>query len=242
MLPIKYYISEKYHQLERKSIFNRMPQYVGIDIMLEELGSYVVSERDHKANLLIRNPNGIELISNICRHRQALLFQDNGQTDKIICPFHRWQYDLTGKLINAPLFKGPPCDGLENRTLFSWKHFLFKHQLPNIILQDNSLLHAIQLNDYQFSNTKALKANYNWKIFVDNYLDDYHMTSMHPGLRHLVNLDDLNWEFYEGMSVQKIALKNHISSSKSDNFNAWAQLIHRIKEERPNIQLYDIGC
>jgi choline monooxygenase len=55
--------------------------------------------------MLVRSPQGIELMSNVCRHRQALMFKGRGNADNIVCPLHRWTYDLKGELIGAPHFQ-----------------------------------------------------------------------------------------------------------------------------------------
>jgi phenylpropionate dioxygenase-like ring-hydroxylating dioxygenase large terminal subunit len=52
-----------------------------------------------KVALLVRNSTGVELLSNVCRHRQALMLNGSGQVDTIVCPLHRWTYDLEGQLL-----------------------------------------------------------------------------------------------------------------------------------------------
>ena len=42
--------------------------------------------------------DGVELISNVCRHRQAVMLRGRGNTgSNIVCPLHRWTYDLQGR-------------------------------------------------------------------------------------------------------------------------------------------------
>ena len=45
---------------------------------------------------LVRNGERIELLSNICRHRQAIMLTASGNVQNIVCPVHRWTYDLSG--------------------------------------------------------------------------------------------------------------------------------------------------
>src|SRR5690606_41732403 len=44
--------------------------------------------------------------------------------------------------------------------------------------------------------------NYNWKTFIEVYLEDYHVEPFHPGLGNFVTCDDLRWEFKPEFSVQ----------------------------------------
>jgi phenylpropionate dioxygenase-like ring-hydroxylating dioxygenase large terminal subunit len=41
------------------------------------------------------------------------------------------------------------------------------------------------------------ECNYNWKTFIEVYLEDYHVGPFHPGLGSFVTCDDLRWEFKE---------------------------------------------
>src|SRR5437879_8863945 len=59
--------------------------------------------------VLVRNENGIELLSNVCRHRQAILLEGRGNAQNIVCPLHRWTYDMKGELLGAPHFPENPC-------------------------------------------------------------------------------------------------------------------------------------
>ena len=39
------------------------------------------------------------------------------------------------------------------------------------------------------------ECDYNWKTFIEVYLEDYHVGPFHPGLGSFVTCDDLRWEF-----------------------------------------------
>ena len=54
------------------------------------------------AQALVRNGDRVELLSNICRHRQAIMLKGRGNAQNIVCPIHRWTYDLQGELLGAP--------------------------------------------------------------------------------------------------------------------------------------------
>ena len=77
------------------------------------------------AQMLVRNANGVELLSNVCRHRQALMYNGRGNTRNIVCPLHRWTYDLKGELLGAPHFADKPCLNLGRTPLQHWNGLLF---------------------------------------------------------------------------------------------------------------------
>ena len=57
----------------------------------------------------MRNAAGVELISNVCRHRQASCSRAAATPQNIVCPLHRWTYDLKGELLGAPHFAETPA-------------------------------------------------------------------------------------------------------------------------------------
>ncbi len=234
ILSTSHYIDKQYFELEQEHIFKKHPIYMGCKQMVPELGNYFVCQRNSGNVFLIHNASGVEVISNICRHHQALILENAGKINKITCPFHFWQYDLAGTLRKAPNFPGLPCIQLDKTVTHSWENLLFKNQPPAIEIKKKSLLTDFSFEAYRYHNSAILPAAYNWKIFIDNYLDDYHIPAIHPGLKNLVDLNNLEWEFSLSFSAQRIGIKNKILQSTSEHFNGWKNLIQEI--EQSNIQ------
>jgi len=77
--------------------------------MVPNSGDYhTLAWMDH-AKLLIRNAQGVDLLSNVCRHRQAVMLEGRGHARNIVCPLHRWTYDTRGQLLGAPHFPDNPA-------------------------------------------------------------------------------------------------------------------------------------
>ena len=88
-LPVDWYLDPKILEIEKRILFDQGPGYVGHEVMVPNVGDYYVPEWMNNAKILVRNENGIELLSNICRHRQALLLKGRSNTKSIVCPIHR---------------------------------------------------------------------------------------------------------------------------------------------------------
>ena len=108
-LPVSAYFDVELYQREIELLFKQGPGYIGHELMVPDSGSYRTLEAENEGRVLVRNPDGIELLSNVCRHRQALMLNGSGQTENIVCPLHRWTYDLDGHLLGAPHFEDKPC-------------------------------------------------------------------------------------------------------------------------------------
>ena len=77
--------------------------------MIPEVGDYKTLAAENEGRVLVRNQSGIELLSNVCRHRQAIMLNGQGNTKNIVCPLHRWTYQMDGTLLGAPHFDEQPC-------------------------------------------------------------------------------------------------------------------------------------
>ena len=61
---------------------------------------------------------------------------------------------------------------------------------------------------YMLDRVEMHQCNYNWKSFIEVYLEDYHVAPFHPGLGQFVTCDDLKWEFADWANLQFVGLDN----------------------------------
>src|SRR5947209_5086930 len=98
-LPVSAYCDPAVLAAEHRLLFNRGPGYVGHELMVPNPGDYYALAWRGNAQALVRNGNDVELLSNVCRHRQAIMLEGRGNASNIVCPIHRWTYDLKGQLL-----------------------------------------------------------------------------------------------------------------------------------------------
>ena len=78
------------------------------------------------------------------------------------------------------------------------------------------------------------ECNYNWKTFIEVYLEDYHVGPFHPGLGSFVTCEDLRWEFKDQYSVQTVGVANRLGKAGSPVYERWhKQLLDYRKGEPP---------
>ena len=82
-LPVSWYCDPEIYAAEQENLFPRAPSYVGHELMAPNVGDYCALESRGNAQALVRNAGGIELISNICRHRQAIMLNGRGNNANI---------------------------------------------------------------------------------------------------------------------------------------------------------------
>ncbi len=224
-LPVSLYFDEKVFELEKRLLFDAGPGYVGHELMVPEVGNYRSLEWLDHSKLLFRTADGIHQLSNVCRHRQAIMLQGSGTTDHIVCPVHRWTYDQAGTLLGAPHFPTNPCLHLQRDTLEKWQGLLFKGpRRPADDLAGMAVAPEFDFSGYKLDRVEIHECNYNWKTFIEVYLEDYHVEPFHPGLGNFVTCDDLTWQFGEWYSVQRVGIRS-LARPGSEAYRKWHEVL-----------------
>ena len=223
--PTSWYCDPRVYDAEMRSLFTRAPGYVGHELMVPNAGDFCVLPGRHNAQSLVRSAEGVELLSNVCRHRQALMLKDRGNAPVIVCPIHRWTYDLKGALIGAPQFAVKPCASLGRTPMQNWNGLLF--DVPRDVAKDLAGLGtgALDFSGYVLDRVALHEVNYNWKTFIEVYLEDYHVGPFHPGLGKFVTVDDLKWEFAPWASLQTVGLNAGLAKAGSKTYERWHKAV-----------------
>jgi choline monooxygenase len=225
-LPVSAYCDPAVFDAEQRLLFASGPGYVGHELMVPEPGDYHALGWRNDAQVLVRNANGVELLSNVCRHRQAIMLKGKGNAQNIVCPIHRWTYDLKGELLGAPHFADKPCLNLGKSPLQNWNGLLFDGARD--VHRDLASLSVAQ--DFDFSNhvldrVEVHELRYNWKTFLEVYLEDYHVQPFHPGLGQFVTCSDLRWSFGEWYSVQTVGINNGLARPGTKTYARWHKAV-----------------
>jgi len=226
-LPVTVYFDEALLKQEIQQLFRDGPRYAGHELMVPNVGDFATLAWENEGRLLVRNPQGIELLSNVCRHRQAKMFNGRGNASNIVCPLHRWTYDLKGELIGAPHFGETPCLNLSNTPLQNWNGLLFERNGFDVakILGNLGVTKDLDFSGYMLDHVEVHECDYNWKTFIEVYLEDYHVEPFHPGLGSFVSCDDLKWEFGDQYSVQTVGVHNALAKHGSPTYQKWQEQI-----------------
>jgi phenylpropionate dioxygenase-like ring-hydroxylating dioxygenase large terminal subunit len=228
-LPIDWYLNPDIYALEQSVLFNNAPQYMGHQLMVNNAGDYHVIDWMKNAKALVNQAGEISLISNVCRHRQAIMLKGSGNTEHIVCPLHRWTYDLNGQLMGAPHFAEKPCLHLNKSPLINWQGLLFDvSAAPHRIDEELDKLGCKQdfdFTDYQLDRLAVEHYHFGWKTFIETYLEDYHVGPFHPGLNQFVDCDNLQWDFGENYSAQMVGYKPAPDQHASTAYQQWQQAV-----------------
>lgn len=241
-LPVSAYFDEARHAREVERLFRRFPRYVGHALTVPEVGDFQTLAHERDGRVLVRTSpgapqggsgsvDGIALLSNVCRHRQAIIKNGRGNAGgNIVCPLHRWTYDLDGRLLGAPHFADNPCLDLGSTPLSQWNGLLFEG--PGDIARElaNVRIPELDFSGYLFDRVEVHECAYNWKTFIEVYLEDYHVGPFHPGLGQFVSCDDLSWQYGRHHSVQTVGINSGLQRPGTPTYRAWHDQVMRLSD------------
>lgn len=234
-LSVATYFDEALFRDEQRLIFERSPRYLGHELAVPEVGDYQALVQEGGGRALIRTAEGVELISNVCRHRQAVMLRGRGNANgSIVCPLHRWTYGLDGTLLGAPHFEHDPCLNLANYPIQTWHGLVFEARAGRNVAADLAGLGCakdLDFSGYVFDHAHLHECDYNWKTFIEVYLEDYHVIPFHPGLGNFVTCEDLRWEMSREYSVQTVGIARGggkaLGKAGSDIYRRWQEQVLR---------------
>ncbi|MBS3997029.1 MAG: aromatic ring-hydroxylating dioxygenase subunit alpha [Hydrogenophaga sp.] len=248
-LPVSSYFDPALFQRELETVFQRGPRYVGHRLAVPERGDYHALPQEAGGRALVHTANGVELVSNVCRHRQAVMLKGRGNLNQtqsgsaggnIVCPLHRWTYSggqhaqgaAAGNLLGAPHFAQDPCLNLNNYPLREWNGLLFEDNGRDIDadLANMGPRAALSFEGMVLDHVELHECNYNWKTFIEVYLEDYHVAPFHPGLGNFVTCEDLRWEFKPEYSVQTVGAANLLGKAGSPVYQRWQQQLMQYRQ------------
>ncbi|NDY91732.1 aromatic ring-hydroxylating oxygenase subunit alpha [Ideonella livida] len=235
-LSVSTYFDGDLFKREQELIFQHGPRYLAHELSVPQLGDYYALPQEGEGRMLVRTRDGVQLVSNVCRHRQAIMLKGRGNTkSSVVCPLHRWTYDLQGKLIGAPHFDHDPCLHLNNYKVRTWNGMVFEDNGRDIAADLAGLGPRADLDfsGYVLDHVEMHECRYNWKTFIEVYLEDYHVGPFHPGLGHFVTCDDLRWEFGKHHSVQTVGIHDQLKQVGSPVYRRWRDQVLQAHDGQP---------
>jgi choline monooxygenase len=188
------YYDRSVFDVEREKIFSRSWQVVGHSSQVAAPGDYFTTELVGEPLVFVRGLDGqLRGFYNVCRHRAGPPAEGCGSRKLFRCGYHGWTYGLDGSLISATEIEGvegfrPDDFALAPVRTEEWFHLIF----ANLDAQALPLRECVgqlrgQAEKFPFSGMKLFERRTydmkcNWKTYVDNYLEGYHLPSVHPGL------------------------------------------------------------
>jgi choline monooxygenase len=198
-LPAPLYTDAAAYETERRVVFARSWQLVAHAGDLAGAGDHVVAEIAGLPIVVVRGGDGVlRAFHNVCRHRAGPLALCNGKgANALRCKYHGWTYTLEGRLRAATEMQDARdfdvgSISLPEVQVDAWRGLVFvaaerAPPLAEVLAGIDARLRGRRLDDLVFARRISYEVACNWKTYVDNYLEGYHLPHVHPGLNRLLD-------------------------------------------------------
>ncbi|MEQ9103062.1 MAG: SRPBCC family protein [Rhodothermales bacterium] len=221
-IPSAWYTDPAFHAFDLAAVLARSWQYVGPASDVAEPGSYVTDFVAGNPVLVARDRTGaLSAFYNVCKHRGGPLATDRcGRAQMLRCQYHGWTYRMDGMLRGVPRFDRTELFDKKNYGLTPigveiWEGLLFVCLEPENATPIAELfagipehIAPIRLTDPAFRVRDSYDVACNWKVYVDNYLEGYHIPLVHPELCELLDYRSYETETFTHYSLQHSPIKN----------------------------------
>ena len=181
-------------RLERETVFTRAWRLIGHENMLAGAGDFLTDDFAGWSILAVRGKDGaVRAFHNVCPHRAGpLATEAMGHCDgAITCRYHGWRFTFEGRLQSARDFGAaagfdPREHGLTPVRLETWRGFLFV-TLSDAAPPITDMMAPVEASWAEetvqpFALRRSHMIRCDWKVYVENYLEGYHVPLIHPGL------------------------------------------------------------
>lgn len=217
-IPARCYTDPVFFALEQEKIFGRHWQPVGRVADLADSGAFLTADVAGESVVVVRDGEALRGFHNICLHRAGAVAAGCGKRQTLQCRYHGWTYRLDGSLLRAPEMEGtagfdPDAMRLMPVQVATWGPLVF----VNLDLKAPPLAHFLEgipertarfrPEAMRYVMRKSWTVACNWKVYVDNYLEGYHLPAVHPGLYKELDYDAYRVEPHRWWSLQHAPLR-----------------------------------
>ncbi|MCI5096194.1 MAG: ring-hydroxylating oxygenase subunit alpha [Rhodobacteraceae bacterium] len=197
------YVQREWFAADQSEIIAKTWQWVCHVEKLRNPGSYVTIEIAGQPIAVVRDREGdLRAFYNVCKHRAHELLKGEGETTRIMCPYHAWVYKLDGQLVRAPetehledFSTGDIC--LDQVQVEEFAGFIYVNLDPTAAplrevsgdLETEIRHWAPDIEQLTFGHRLTYDIKSNWKNVVDNFLECYHCPTAHKDFCDLVDMD-----------------------------------------------------
>lgn len=158
--------------------------------------------------------DALHCLSNVCTHRGNLVAEGPGHEKFLRCRYHGRRFGLDGCFQSMPSFEGvegfpSAADDLPKVPLGRWRRFLFASLDPAETLE--SLMAPVEERVgflpidqavFEPARAKEYAMRAHWALYVDNYLEAFHIPFIHPGLTQALDVSQYRTECFGTSNLQ----------------------------------------
>ena len=242
-LASRFYTDPAVLEIERSKIFRRTWQLVGtlsqpcgevdgVKRTIADPETFFTTDVAGEPIVVVRDKQGtLRAFSNVCRHRAGPIAAGRGCKNVLRCGYHGWTYALDGRLIGTPDVDGVEffdrsCMGMVPLQVETWGQFIFVNfdgeaePLTAFLGEIPRQCRGFEFAGLELAERREYVIDCNWKVYVDNYLEGYHIPIAHPGLMREIDYSQYRTETFRYYSQQFAPIRAMKKEESADRLYA----------------------
>jgi len=218
-LPSAFYTSQEVFDAAKERIFARSWQYIDRSDIVSVPGqaspaTLLEGCLDEPILFTRDRDDSLHCLSNVCTHRGNILCEGTTHGNSLRCRYHGRRFGLDGKMQSMPEFEdveGFPseADHLPKVPFGTWRDFIFASVSPEIPLESyladvQSRVGWLPIEEFVPAPDRARDylVHGHWALYIDNYLEGFHIPYIHAGLNATLNYSEYATELLEFGNLQ----------------------------------------
>jgi len=218
-LPGSFYTRQDVFEALRERVFARSWQWIGHASEVERAGDAhpfeLLPGLLDEPLVLVRDEHGVlRCLSNVCTHRGNLVCTAASQRGRLRCEYHGRRFGLDGAFESMPEFEGAldfpsAAEDLPRVATADLGGQLFAslspaHPFEDLVRDVHQRLGHLDLAQLRYDEARSRDyvVEANWALYVDNYLEGFHVPFVHPGLARVLDYRNYSVETQPLSSLQ----------------------------------------
>ena len=240
-LASRFYTDPAILEIEKTRIFLRTWQLVGtlsqtcgetngVKRTISDPETFFTADVAGEPIIVVRDKQGtLRAFSNVCRHRAGPIALGAGCKNVLRCQYHGWTYTLEGRLIGTPDVEGVEffdrsTMGMVPLRLETWEQFIFVNFDPHAdplsvyLGKIPEQARGFRFEGLELAERRDYTIDCNWKVYVDNYLEGYHIPIAHPGLMREIDYAQYRTDTFRYYSQQFAPIRATKKDDEEERF------------------------
>lgn len=209
-----WYLGDDLHQFDQREILQKHWQVIAPASALSDVGDVIARHIGGVPVAIVNTEEGLRGYINVCAHRAGPVVPCDARGQAVLrCGYHGWTYNLDGQLVNAPKMNealgfNTQDIRLKGIDVTVWGGLIFARLQGNVDIAEflvgvDSLVSSESLSAMNHRVSRVYDVATNWKVYVDNFLEGYHLPFVHPALTQAVDFPNYITETSQWSSVQR---------------------------------------
>jgi phenylpropionate dioxygenase-like ring-hydroxylating dioxygenase large terminal subunit len=194
-MPGRFYTDPAYFDWEMANVLRNGWHCLGRTDEVRDPGDYFTVQLFNEPLIVVRGDDDtVRVLANVCRHRGMPLAEGRGNVKRFVCSYHAWAYGRDGGLLRAARMDNAGFDAkscrLHSFNTVIWNGYIYINLDADAVpftdqaADLTTLLQNYRADEFRVVHVAEENWHTNWKCLVENFMEGYHLSVVHPQTLH----------------------------------------------------------